>query len=151
MIEVAVGTVAAVFALLAWLSSRERHPFKLSERRGNVVQLTRCRRPAVQIRVVFVFHRAELRTADAAADATWRSLHRDQSLILDVEGIPTGEVISVDYRRVWPWDRQASHRRVPGFLSKLMGHREGWDRIEAHREKLDQKSKVWRHWSGHLL
>lgn len=151
MIEVAVGTVGALFALLAWLSARERHPFRLSERRGDVVQLTRTRRPAVQIRVVYVFHRAELRTADAAADATWRSLHRDQSLMLDVRDIPTGEVISVDYRRVWPWDRQASHRRIPGFVSKLLSRRGNRQRIEAHRAALDQKSKVWRHWQVHLL
>lgn len=151
MIEVAVGIVGAIFALLAWLSARERHPFRLSERRGDVVQLTRTRRPAIQIRAVYVFHRAQLSTADAAADATWRGLQRDQSLILDVRDIPTGEVISVDYRRVWPWDRQASHRRIPGFASKLLRRREGWRSIESHRQKLDRKSKVWRHWSGHLL
>lgn len=151
MIEVAIGTVGTVFALLAWLSSRERHPFRLGERRGDVVQLTRCRRPAVQIRTVYVFHRAHLQSADAAADATWRILPRDGSIMLDVSDIPTGESISVDYRRVWPWDRQASHRRVPGFVSKLLSRRGTKRRIQEHREQLDRKARVWRHWHGHLL
>lgn len=161
-VSLVVGTAAAIFALLAWLTSRQRQPFTL-HRDGNLVRLTRARRPAVQLRRAFVFHRGELGTADFAGTTEWRRLRRDQSLIIDLRQrnfdggrdsyVPPSEVLTVQYRRLWPWDlealgatRQLLARRVSGGPK---------DKTLSHREELDGDyllpARPWREWRSPML
>ncbi|MGV0807045.1 hypothetical protein [Mycolicibacterium setense] len=162
VVEILLAALGVVFALLAWLASRERHPFRLSERRGDLVQLTRSRRPTVLIRSVHVPHMWPLITQDAAATAEWRVLPRDGALILDVRRIASGEPIVVTYRRVWSWDGAAAHwHRAGAFKGKLRGliakavlrgadlHTK--DGTQRYREKLDADEGKWKRWYGHLL
>lgn len=161
VLGVLVGAAAAFFSLLAWLTGRQRQSFTLS-RDGDLVRLTRARRPAVQLRRAFVFHRGDLVTADLAATTEWRVLRRDQSLILDLrqqtpEGVevyvPPSESLSVHYRRLWPWSYEA-----PGALRRLLTRRvtrENSKERDARRNAIDGDylipGRPWKTWSSPML
>lgn len=150
-----IGALGSVFALLAWLDSRASRPFALSERgEGGVAILTRTRRPEVQVRRVFVHGVRILVTADLAATTEWRTMRRDSNLILAVDELPPGARISVQYRRLWPWDCFKSVSRVPTWWpSGMWPNRQQLSGDEYNRihSELGHKSRVWRYWSTHLL
>lgn len=105
-----VGAAAAIFGLLAWLTGRQRQSFTL-HRDGNLVRLTRARRPAVQLRRVFVFGRGDLGAADRAGTTEWRTLRRDQSLILDLrQWTPDG---GSHRSQAWVWVSAMGSANVP--------------------------------------
>lgn len=151
-----VGLAGAVFALLAWLTARQRQPFIL-KRDGNLVLLTRARRPSVQIRRVFVFGHSQLVTADRASTTEWRALGRDEQLVLSIGAsvggdlvapVDPSETVTVQYRRIWPWDIDANQGR-PNWFRKEPG--ESKDKREIRREKLDSNHKIWTEWRSSLL
>ena len=161
VIGVLAGAAAAFFSLLAWLTGRQRQSFTL-RRDGHLVRLTRARRPAVQLRRAFVFHRGDLITADLAATTEWRVLRRDQRLILDLRQetpdgedvqVPFSESLSVQYRRLWPWSREA-----PGSLNRVLLRRVDRDSKNKRQERRDaidgeyfMPGRPWREWSAPML
>ena len=145
----AIGAAGAVFGFLAWRASRERQPFRLGEKHDDIVQLTRTKRPTVQILEVFVFGNRALITQDRAATVEFRRLERDQSLILSVEGIRPGESVTVRYRYVWPWDWFASRPSVPLWLHKRINRSTA--QVAKREEALRENHQVWKYWSNHLL
>lgn len=163
IISLGVGIAASVFALLAWLTARQRQPFIL-KRDGSLALLTRARRPTVQLRRVFVFGHSQLITADRAATTEWRILQRDQHIVLSLEtpvgdevvSVHPSETVTVQYRRLWPWDPASPNQWLP--LWKIL-HRyrhkfgDNKNRVSAHRQKLDSKEKtrVWKEWHSSLL
>ena len=140
------GLAAALFGALAWLAARQRHPFTI-RRDGNHVLLTRAQRPGVQIRMAYVFGHAALPTADQGLTAEWRYLARDAHLvlsldILDADGKPIAypvsphETLTVQYRRVWPWE--AAWRRLRRRTE------------QGEHSRLDQLGE-WREWYSPML
>lgn len=153
-----VGIAATLFAVLAWLTARQRQPFTL-KRDGNLALLTRARRPTVQIRRVFVFGHSQLITRDQAATTEWRILSRDRHLVLslgesvggdEVAPVHPSETVTVEYRRVWPWDAVAPRPWLP---RRRLGPAGSKAKMMARREKLDsnEKAGVWKQWYSSLL
>lgn len=149
----AIGASGAVFGFLAWRASRERQPFRLGEKHDDIVQLTRTKRPTVQILEVFVFGNRALITKDRAATVEFRILERDESLILSVEAIRPGESVTVRYRNVWPWDRFAKRPSVPSSLPGWVHRRIARSpaKVTQQRESLRENHKVWKYWHDYLL
>lgn len=157
------GIAAALFALLAWLTARQRQPFTL-KRAGNLVLLTRTRRPTVQLRRVHVFGHSPLITADAAATTEWRILQRDQHIVLSLEtpvgdeavSVHPSETVTVQYRRLWPWDPASPNQWLPAWkVLHRYRHRVGdnKNRMLAHRKELDSdgRASIWKEWHSSLL
>ncbi|MFI1241069.1 hypothetical protein [Nocardia salmonicida] len=140
------GILAALFAALAWLASRQRHAFTL-RREGNHVLLTRARRPTVEVRRVYVFGHSMLVTDDQARTAEWRRLSRDDHLVLTLDirdenfqpiGNPISphETLTVQYWLVWPW--QYRWRRIPS------------QDIRDARRRQDERGK-YKEWHSPML
>ncbi|MFG1785690.1 hypothetical protein ACGFIU_24925 [Rhodococcus oryzae] len=155
------GVAGAIFALLAWLTSRQRQPFTL-KRDGNLALLTRARRPTVQVRRVFVHGHSQLITADLAGTAEWRILSRDAHLILSlgpqvqndwtIPAVSPSETVIVEYRRLWPWDLEAPRRWLPQRYSNGPG--ENKNKRQVRRAKLDRNDsyqRTWKLWHSSLL
>lgn len=163
VMSLVAGIAAAIFALLAWLTARQRQPFIL-KRDGNLALLIRARRPTVQIRRVFVFGHSQLITADRAATTEWRILQRDQHIVLslkttvgeEVSSINPSETVTVQYRRLWPWDPVSPNQWLPPgkvFHRYGLKVRDNKNQMVAQRKKLDsdEKASVWKEWHSSLL
>lgn len=163
VMSLVAGIAAAVFALLAWLTARERQPFVL-KRDGNLALLTRARRPTVQLRRVFVFGHSQLVTADMAASTEWRILQRDQHIVLSLEAqggeevafVHPAETVTVQYRRLWPWDPAAPNQWLPPWkLLHRYRHKVGNNKNQmvAYQTRLDsdENARVWKEWHSSLL
>lgn len=138
-----LGAGATLFAFLSWLASRQHEPFTLGEKREGIAQLTRTKRPAVQILEVFVFGHSQIITADAAAQTKFREMGKGHWLILGVEKIPVGETVIVRYRRVWPWDALT----ILGDVTQSKKIKR-----DSHRRMVDEyEHKGWKNWGGVLM
>lgn len=103
-----VGTVssvvAAYFAFLAWDSTRERHPFRLSPLSDRVIVVTRTSRIPAHLDGIGVTHHQPLMATDDRATIPGRVLKRYQFVALEVPEsiqLPVGETLAVHYH-CWP-------------------------------------------------
>jgi hypothetical protein len=162
------GVAAAIFAMLAWLDSRQRQPFAV-RRVDDQFALTRSRRPTVEIRRVFVFGDSQLITADQAATTEWRRLERDQALVVSmVVSVPDGQgglkdrsvspndTVTVVYRRMWFSDLRVDLRvrlSAAGARIRSASSEQEKSRLNRRRSYLDQdaSSKIWKYWHSPLL
>ena len=153
-----VSVVSLTFVVLTFANQR-RAEFQVSDRKVDdlaayvpdgpkvtLVTMSRKKRPAVQIRRIYVFHHRPVDPRDAAATSEWRVLPRDSELLLDITGIPLGERLIVEYRRVWPWDIESPRHNA----NPPSRHRE---RVRKQRERLENPGKDkanpqcrWRIW-----
>lgn len=118
-----LGAIAAIAAALlsAW-QFWPRRPFTLERVDPEVAVLVRTRWPRVLVRQVWVYERGELATRDMAGTAECRILDRGGELFLDVSAIPTGEPVTVFWRRFWHDPKRARNRldddRTTDFMDR---------------------------------
>lgn len=138
-----VTSGATLFALLSWLSARQREPFTLSEKRENIAKLTRTKRSSVQLRGAHVHGLTQIISRDNAATLEFRQMDFDNWIILDVQQIPVGETVIVEYRHVWPWDALNTNGKTTGAKK---------EKRQTRREQVTAPdSKGWKIWCGTLM
>lgn len=155
-----VGSAAAGFALLGWLAARQRQPFTLKRPdNSDLVRLTRARRPTVQIRRTWVYHRGDLSTNDFAGTAKLRTLGRDQSLILSLRRLEDGttdsyvqpsEVLQVQYRRLWPWYPSVLLGRYRWLFNRF-GRKHQEAIFRRYSETVMVPPRPWKQWTSSML
>lgn len=108
-----VGSVlAALFAYFAWSATREREPFRLSPKADDVFVITRTGLRKAHMDNLWVRHHRCLSSTDDRADIGGRVLKNREFITVLADDIPTGEELTVIWRR-WPLRKKQRFWRAP--------------------------------------